>query len=677
MVRLRCFFILSLISILVLSGCVSIVQCDSTVKKVYSTDFETVTKKNEVTLDMGIENLFVFSDSTATMFMDDGSMRPNSPTPHSGNRMVGLEITGGHRNEFNLMNMQNLVQKELFISVWLYLPSDFHMQMSKTNWFEIANPVITAETFSPYFALHINQKTEHPDFGLQLYYRDVNRDPYVLRDIPRIDLQRGRWFNLQYYIYHDSTEGVIKIWFDDPMMQNQPIINVDGIAMSNPDSSAWYTTIAKIYHDPDDTHSPYRLWVDDLEVWNGMPPQRLSIDVWTDKGNNNELPISGGCLGSYKEGDTVSFYYSVSKACQGKLEVIDSAGAIKTLANGPFSQGTSSLSLQLKGPTGYWQAKGSVMTDTESNTDNFQFCIVQDYVKFRGALIDSSDLAANGKFYQVKVIDVMSDPTGEIQVDETIMVHWNYSLAKVGNSLDDGSYVEIFGGYVSTNIGGFSEAVILANPDDYIEWVVTYPVSVDPNGGRAYIDDASEPITEESTYNWLDRSVHKLYVVPAFESSEGRFIFSGWNDGNKENPRNVSVNGIGKYVASWAPAVDPVSISVVSPSNTTFPTDEVDLTLSIDAPVRRISYSLNGADNVSIAGNTTLRGLPNGLHSIIVYAEDYFGDIVSSNTIYFTVDTEAVSNEWIIGVVVAVIAIIGVIVGVFVFKKLRREKVFS
>ncbi len=674
MKRLRISFllVLCLLAVLVISGFVLLPRADSTAKKVYSTDFESVTKKNAAVLDMGIDNLFVFDNSAASMFMDDGSKRPNSPVPRSGNRDVCLEITEGYRNEFNLMNMQNLVQKELFVSVWLYLPVDFQMHLPNGNWFEIANPFVTAETFTPYFALHISQESTAPEFSLQLYQRDVNRDPCVLKDIYSIDLPRGRWFNLQYYVYHDATNGVIKVWLDDPAMQNQPIIEVNDVDMASSSSTAWYTTIAKIYHDPKDTYSPYQLWVDDLEVWNGMPPQRLNVNVWTNKGDNSQLPVSWGCLGSYREGETLVLHYSVTKDSQGKLRVTDASGSSKTLVNGPISQGTANLNLLLKGPTGYWHVDYSASAGEESNADNFQFCIVKDYVKFRGVLLSVSDSAASGDFYQVKITDVISDPTGEIHADEQIQVHWNYSLAKADSSLDEGSNVEVYGGYVPSTVGGFSKVVVLANSDDYLIWVMTHSVSVDPNGGRLFIDDASEPITVQSTYNWLDGSEHKLYAIPAFESSEGQLAFSRWSDGSTENPRTINVNGSGSYMAHWVPVEVPASITVISPSNTTFATGEVALTLNVNAPVKWLVYSLDEAANVSIAGNMTLNGLSNGPHSLIIYAEDYFGNTVNSVRIYFAVNIGTSPVGWgivIAAVIAVVLAVVAIILGLKKFYK--------
>jgi len=51
----------------------------------------------------------------------------------------------------------------------------------------------------------------------------------------------------------------------------------------------------------------------------------------------------------------------------------------------------------------------------------------------------------------------------------------------------------------------------------------------------------------------------------------------------------------------------------------------------------RISYSLDGLDNVTVAGNATLSGLPIGVHNVTVYAWDAAGNVGASETITFTV----------------------------------------
>ena len=82
---------------------------------------------------------------------------------------------------------------------------------------------------------------------------------------------------------------------------------------------------------------------------------------------------------------------------------------------------------------------------------------------------------------------------------------------------------------------------------------------------------------------------------------------------------------------------NPPVISVISPQNTTYLNVDVSLTFYDDEPTSWISYSSDGGTNVTIAGNTTLNGLPVGSHNITVYANDTVGNTGASQTVFFTI----------------------------------------
>jgi hypothetical protein len=58
----------------------------------------------------------------------------------------------------------------------------------------------------------------------------------------------------------------------------------------------------------------------------------------------------------------------------------------------------------------------------------------------------------------------------------------------------------------------------------------------------------------------------------------------------------------------------------------------------VNEPTSWIGYSLDNKPNVTITGNTTLTGLSNSSHNVIVYATDLAGN-TGSNATYFTVTT--------------------------------------
>lgn len=77
---------------------------------------------------------------------------------------------------------------------------------------------------------------------------------------------------------------------------------------------------------------------------------------------------------------------------------------------------------------------------------------------------------------------------------------------------------------------------------------------------------------------------------------------------------------------------------VLSPENTTYTNGSIPLTFTLCEPASWIGFSLDGQANITITKNTTLIGLPDGTHNILIYANHTFGTI-ASNKVYFTIDT--------------------------------------
>lgn len=83
----------------------------------------------------------------------------------------------------------------------------------------------------------------------------------------------------------------------------------------------------------------------------------------------------------------------------------------------------------------------------------------------------------------------------------------------------------------------------------------------------------------------------------------------------------------------------PPTIHTILPENKTYSVNSVPMAFTVDESTSWIGYSLNGKSNVTVPGNTTLAQLPEGPHTMRVYANDTAGNMGSSNLAYFTVDT--------------------------------------
>ena len=121
-------------------------------------------------------------------------------------------------------------------------------------------------------------------------------------------------------------------------------------------------------------------------------------------------------------------------------------------------------------------------------------------------------------------------------------------------------------------------------------------------------------------------------------------------------------------------SVDTVPPKIVfsSPKNMTYDSSDVSLNFTVDESFSNCSYGLDGQDNVTIAGNMTLTGLPNGDHNVTIYVTDEAGNTGVSETIYFTVEVPEPFPIVLVAVAsVATVAVLGV--GLLFYFKKRRQ----
>ena len=111
-------------------------------------------------------------------------------------------------------------------------------------------------------------------------------------------------------------------------------------------------------------------------------------------------------------------------------------------------------------------------------------------------------------------------------------------------------------------------------------------------------------------------------------------------------------------------------ISALSPLEQTYGTEAL-LDFEVDESTSRVAYSLDGRENVTVAGSTLLSGLSEGVHSVTVYAWDKAGNVGASETITFTV---AVAEPFPVTWIVAAIVIIAVVAAAFLvyFAKVKK-----
>jgi len=159
-------------------------------------------------------------------------------------------------------------------------------------------------------------------------------------------------------------------------------------------------------------------------------------------------------------------------------------------------------------------------------------------------------------------------------------------------------------------------------------------------------------LVAESELKWMHnelypiQSAHSLTEADIEDGIEGSFCYTLPASGNYyvwiENYAWSHLDLLGPYIRMNYYEVKlldktPPEIHIISPENTTYSSSTIPLIFTVNEPVSWIGYSLDKASNITIMGNVTLTNLTEGLHSIIVYANDTSGNMGASNEILFTV----------------------------------------
>ena len=157
-----------------------------------------------------------------------------------------------------------------------------------------------------------------------------------------------------------------------------------------------------------------------------------------------------------------------------------------------------------------------------------------------------------------------------------------------------------------------------------------------------------------------------LYVIGG-----GTAYLNGFNIGDPITLKKYATNE--RYTPIGYGTVSPI-VSLVSPQNQTYNASNVSLVFAVSKPVSWIGYSLDGQDNVTVTGNSTLSELTNGFHNITVYARDEFENTGTSKTITFTINEETESIPFPTTLVLASVITVGAVgIGLLVYFKKRKH----
>ena len=180
------------------------------------------------------------------------------------------------------------------------------------------------------------------------------------------------------------------------------------------------------------------------------------------------------------------------------------------------------------------------------------------------------------------------------------------------------------------------------------------------------------------------------YDNPAFNTWDNGYSSGGnyWSDyltkypdaaemgasGIGDTPYVLNANNTDRYPLMEPFTTTPPQITLLSPVNQVYNESSVDLVFTTDEAVNWTGYSLDGKQNVTITGNSTITGIPNGSHNLIVYANDTFGNTGTSEALTFTLAVPEPFPTLLVAAGLGV-AVLVVGVGLFWYFKKRTNRV--
>ena len=207
-------------------------------------------------------------------------------------------------------------------------------------------------------------------------------------------------------------------------------------------------------------------------------------------------------------------------------------------------------------------------------------------------------------------------------------------------------------------------------------WEITFEADWLPNNVTDYEFNADkDPYTTEPTITDFSKTLnltgipegtHSLIVHARERGAYERYEYeSGFI--TREYVTNFFIEGSSFVV--FTVDLTPPKFSVLPVENKTYYTLDVPLTVATNEVLSKITYSIDGNENVTIVGNTTLTNLPLGEHYITVYLIDEAGNTRASETISFSVAEPFPTTLVVTSIITASIISVGLIV---YFKKRKQ-----
>ncbi len=202
--------------------------------------------------------------------------------------------------------------------------------------------------------------------------------------------------------------------------------------------------------------------------------------------------------------------------------------------------------------------------------------------------------------------------------------------------------------YTPIGYGTVSPKVQITSPENKTYQQVSLTFTV--NRGVAWMgysldNQANVTVTSETKLVGLSQGTHQITM------------YANDSSGNMGTSNMVYFS-----IDSKAP-----TIVIISPTNQSYDSTDVQLLFSTDEINATLAYSLDGQASEPVIGNMTLVALSNGAHRITIYATDTIGNI-GEETVYFDI----APFPWLLVIAISAIAIIVVALG-YIFVKRKKS----
>ena len=243
---------------------------------------------------------------------------------------------------------------------------------------------------------------------------------------------------------------------------------------------------------------------------------------------------------------------------------------------------------------------------------------------------------------------------GLVKLDSSCQVEWNQTYAASNNSVVESAIQTSEGGYAMAGWENSSETststrLIKTDPYGNIRWQKTYAglgayaLIQTSSGGyaltgdRAFfmITDSSGNVQWNRNYDALSEdNLHftRNYYVAEINSTQ--FVMAG----TQQSYGQILTGLDGRMIRVTLRCVEdtmPPKITVLSPENKIYMTEDVPLIFTTNKPIVWVAYRIDNGLNVTIFGNITIT-LPDGWHSITLYAADADYNNGASETVHFS-----------------------------------------